>query len=743
MQNNVDRGQAEKKGWLITAANGLFRQINKPNAAPNLALDQAESLAHKRRVKAAYVTAAVGLVATTFWAIAGFIIGMYPVGIVAALASFSNLAAIILIRRRHHILGRFLLLFLGNLIFMSLVLMVDPIGKVEFNFLMTLIGSFLFFSTRNEIRYLIAFTAMPVLCWLMAQAVIAQEVVPVVVGYDLAEEYLSSMSILTTLLFASVQLLYLARTNYAYAEALREAHDEAVHASMTKSNFLANMSHEIRTPMNGVVGMVEVLENEALTAKQRRMTETIRDSSYSLLRIVGDILDSAKIEAGKLELNETEVQFRKEIELVASSIEPEATRNNVEFALFCDPEIPDLVVCDAGRVKQITINLLSNAVKFAHRPPNGPRGFVQLIVEQAKPGWISITVTDDGIGIDKQLLDTIFHPFTQSEEHSKRRYGGTGLGLTIALELTTLMGGEITVTSDVGKGATFKVMLPLESVPGEPDTIALQGITVVGLLEPEFARDRFAKYLTYRGARFELASDEFALEERLRELGSNAIALFGLDRSDESKECHQRLASRMPRMKAIVLNKLKTEHLGLLDEGHFVVAWAPLLPSELITAVSVLAGRSKPDGHTAAKAEVKSTIESEPDQSVNLPSVQILLVEDNELNRQVILAQLSLLGFTAEAANDGLEGLERWQNGRFDLVLTDCHMPRMDGFELTAKIRAHENSSSLQRTPIIAITANALSGEDERCIAAGMDDYLAKPVSQAQMGETLNRWMPS
>lgn len=745
MLSSVGKNRADQKSLLRRLFSSAFERVlhpDSPNELPNLALDRAEYLAHKRRVRAAFVTAAVAFFLVSAWAVIGFAIGMYAVGVLALVTMLNNLCAILLIRKGHHIWGRFFLLFFGNIIFMVFVLLVDPIGKVEFNFMITLVGSFLFFSTRNEVRFLIAFTAMPALCWLVAQYIISLEVFPFVVGYDMAEEYLSSMSILTTLLFVSVQLLYLARTNYAYAEALREAHDEAVQANMTKSNFLANMSHEIRTPMNGVVGMVEVLENEALTAKQRRITETIRNSSNSLLRIVDDILDSAKIEAGKLELEETEVQFHHEIELVASSVQPEAMKNNVEIALYCDPAIPELVICDPVRLKQIITNLLSNAVKFARRPPEDPSGFAQLVVEQEEPGWISITVTDDGIGIDKEILDRIFHPFTQSEEHSKRRFGGTGLGLTIALELTTLMGGSIKVCSEVEKGATFKVMLPLKAVPTEADRTSLQGVTVVGLIEYEFARNRFSNYLTYRGAKFEHASDEKELEELLRKHDPETISLIGFDESSDSKACFHRLAAQFPSLKAVVFSKLQTEDLGLIEKGHYAVAWAPLMPSELVTAVADLAAQNEAENSGPGQSEGPAS-KREAGKGDETSSAQILVVEDNELNRQVILAQLSMLGYTAEAVFDGVEGLEKWQTGNFDLILSDCHMPRMDGFELTAKIRDHESSNALARTPIIAVTANALSGEDERCIAAGMDDYLAKPVSQAQLDETLKKWMPS
>ncbi|HTW54300.1 MAG TPA: ATP-binding protein [Stellaceae bacterium] len=404
--------------------------------------------------------------------------------------------------------------------------------------------------------------------------------------------------------------------SFRLAERAEAAADAANHA---KSAFLAAMSHEIRTPMNGVLGMLELLGLSQLDSEQRHRLQVARDSSHSLLHVVNQILDFSKIEAGAIELNPEPASIAAILDEVHELYAGAASSKNLLLTVSVDPRISPAVSVDPLRLRQVLNNFISNALKFTADGSVAVGAALDARSDDIE--IIAFTVTDTGIGISPESQKKLFQPFVQAESDTTRRFGGTGLGLAICRQLAELMGGIITIDSDIGRGTTLRLTVPLP------------------IADPNQIRS-------------------------IAEAGPVTAALLG-------------------------------------------------------------ARPAAPDIEAAAAEG-------------NL----ILVIDDHSTNRMIMASQLKLLGYTCETAADGRQGFEAWQSRRFGLVFTDCHMPEMDGYELTAAIRRVEGDGGRARTPIVACTANAMEGEAETCLAAGMDDYLSKPIELRGLLTVLNRWLP-
>jgi len=533
---------------------------------------------------------------------------------------------------------------------------------------------------------------------------------------------------------------------------LAEARRAAEAANRAKSAFLANMSHEIRTPMNGVLGMVEVLGKTPLTDQQAELVATIQESGRALLGIIDDILDFSKIEAGRIEIERRPLSVENIVEGVAESLLPVARQKGVDLDVFVAPEIPPLVVSDEVRLRQMLYNLLGNAIKFSSRPDR--RGKVRIDVDvvasddadpvESDPLRLTFIVNDNGIGMAPEVVARLFTPFTQAETATTRRFGGSGLGLTICRRLADLMHGDVTVTSRPDAGATFTLTLPFElparqPAPERPDLTGLECLVVES---PDLDATAVGRHLRHAGAGVRmLTSLDTALLDGQPDGDAVIIMAAGtsLPRFADAPTVRQVLVGRGRRRRP----RLDAPGIATLD-GH------PVRRQALLQAVAIAAGReteganadSRP--HTRLAQDVVSPALSS--------SAAILVAEDDEVNRKVILKQLELLGCRAEVAANGVEALRKWRDGRFDLLLTDLHMPLMDGYTLAQEIRrgerqagAHDDASRdapTRRRPIVALTANALRGEDERALGLGIDDYLTKPLQLERLRETLARWLP-
>lgn len=515
--------------------------------------------------------------------------------------------------------------------------------------------------------------------------------------------------------------------------------NKAQAANSAKSTFLANMSHEIRTPMNGVIGSAEMLGKTHLNDDQTRMLKIIKSSSKSLLRIIDDILDVSKIEAGKLTLEETPVNLYQEIETVMYAITPIAQEKNVLLQLFIDPQLPQYLLADPVRFRQVLINLLSNAIKFSGSETPASPGKVKLTIERDELNQMTVRVIDNGIGISKEIVSKLFQPFVQAEDSITRRFGGTGLGLVIIENLVRMMKGSIEVDSQLDEGSTFTITLPLTEIDRQDKEIDLSGLNVIALVDDEMEAEYIKKYFEFKRIKGLFVEDKTELYSATTDAPANTIVLLGLATMEENKRALQYLSNNNGQPPCLCFTKNRFDiHASYATKDFITLQCFPLLPSEFHHALAVLAERAAPSSLSQTKQpfeELKNRTQKN--------NHKLLLVEDNLINQQVIEDQLQLLGYTVEIAGNGKKGLEKWLSGNFDLILADCHMPEMDGYQMTEKLRKMEVEQNIPRTPIIAITANAMQGESERCLNAGMDDYLSKPFELDDLEKTLVHWLTS
>ncbi|ESP93111.1 hybrid sensor histidine kinase/response regulator [Pseudoalteromonas luteoviolacea] len=524
--------------------------------------------------------------------------------------------------------------------------------------------------------------------------------------------------------------------------ALEKATLNAERASEAKTTFLATMSHEIRTPMNGVIGTIDLLRQTELDGAQHRLTTIIRDSAFSLLGILDDILDFSKIEAGKLQIDSSAFSVSETIEEVARVLSSVAKKRKLDLQLAIAPDIPSNLVGDAVRVRQVLYNLCSNAIKFT-TTDESRQGFVKISVEVAQNTsehyTLRFKVTDNGKGMTQAQLREIFNPFIQAEGSITREYGGTGLGLSICKSLVELMLGSINVNSDIGMGSEFIVELPF-SISGKVEYAnkgVLAGRKVVTFTHNPNRRAILARYLSFMGANSAIVVDPSEIDEHQYEQD----VVWVLDGLDGMEKVNQQLRDLLysiehNNQQVIVLSTMDE---SALNHGHiFYLNAAPLCKTSFMTAVLVAVGLHQPKQLKPSRT-MNSYLNTEDAKAENK---LVLLVEDNVLNQQVLTDQLHLLGYGVEVAENGEEGLKMWQQGHYAVVLTDLHMPKMSGYDMVTKIRdIAEQSPDINAQPyIIAITANALKGERDRCLASGMNDYITKPVELNVLEATLEKW---
>ena len=531
---------------------------------------------------------------------------------------------------------------------------------------------------------------------------------------------------------------------------IRESRDAAEAANQAKAAFLATMSHEIRTPMNGVIGMVDLLVQTPLEDDQHEMLRTVRSSAYALLTIINDILDFSKIEAGKLELESIPLSVCEVVEGVAETLAPSASQTGVRIHVFVDPEIPDQVLGDPVRLRQILFNIAGNAVKFsedsrvlihAHR----------LVNEDDGPAVVQFRVVDFGIGISEEAQASLFTEFSQAESSTTRRFGGTGLGLSIAQRLTLQMGGKITVQSELGEGSVFSVTLSLpvsDDLPARNDGQIIAGLEVLLLIEDADERKLTAQYLRHWNTRVTPADKLIEVKALAQEANNRGSAydllVVGPTWSlSVQLEFVNELRSRpeFTTMPIVLMTPSRSRSERPYIVNTIFATADPLQRAGLLRAVASAVGRMSPD-----VMYDKSEIETRQHLPMSVEKAEeegalILIAEDNLTNQDVIGRQIRLLGYAAEFTENGAEALTAWKSGRFAALLTDCHMPTMDGFELTKAIREQEGETK-SRLPIIAITASTLEAEIKRCYDSGMDYFLAKPLEMPKLQAALKKWLP-
>lgn len=538
-------------------------------------------------------------------------------------------------------------------------------------------------------------------------------------------------------------------------DALETAKLTAERANEAKSTFLATMSHEIRTPMNGIIGTIDLLRKTQLSTSQFRMTDTIRESSFSLLRILDDILDFSKIEAGKLELENIPVSLVDIIEAVGRILVSVAYQRQIDLKLYIDPKIPNGLYGDPVRLRQILYNLAGNAIKFTETTPQRTGVVViraDLLEENMEFSQIQFTVVDNGRGMTQRQINYVFHPFNQAEGSITRKFGGTGLGLSICQRLTSLMYGDIDVQSEVGKGTEFKVRIPMRR-SDEIEYIGtelLRDVHICLFTQDSDNQEHLSNYLRYTHAELDVVNSTEALLHRASQqkpLPPKQAAVWVLDATYEQISAEQikklQLVPELERVQFIIItNQVElSEHS---NERVYYLHSSPICRSHLYDAILVAAKRKdKPKQQQTSNLNLSK---GAPDIETARRNRQlILLAEDNMMNQRVIVDQLNALGYAVEVADDGAIALDMWRRYHYPLVLTDLHMPNMSGYDLAIAIRKEslhrQDDSNFSR--IVAVTANALKGEEQKCISIGMDGYITKPLELVTLETMLKRWLPN